>query len=253
MSSSSQTAFYAWQPEDLTSAVHCEIFKSGLDLLLHLALPAPEDQEFLDVWFREDMHDTIRRVSDAPLSSKHCCLYEGISLPMLSIAENPRLCLSGFFIEEIQNEYDDRTRLCATAEDPTSIGRWTYPHHCELQALFVTYPLVRLLYPHMPLYICANGMHIALTNSDGSQMDKTQDWTGQKQHSREVTKDIIVFDPISSTADSDLAFPLSTEHGELRIVPEHAMAAWYIEQYGYTGMAEQPIIDFCRSVRELRK
>jgi len=87
---------------------------------------------------------------------------------------------------------------------------WAILGMCDMIAIFVVFPIARLLFPEIKLYVVQCSGHVVVSNSEDLDDDKT-----------------IIFDLIAQYYDVDESLLVPR-----LVIPEESIPQWYLETYG---------------------
>lgn len=136
-----------------------------------------------------------------------------------------------------------RQSLIDQASDTLDLSYWCYLHQCHDQSVFITYPLIKILYPTIPIYLYEGFSHTVLLNCTPSQLTHISG----KVLSRDVNQPI-VFDLISQVINEPLDWIF---RGTGKVIPESKIMDWYISNFGYSDMNVHPLYTWFHDVYTL--
>jgi hypothetical protein len=245
---------YSWSQDDLKRTIHTELFKHGVSLCLEYASIGTHKTD-LDTWYQKDKYDMVKTIHDLPLHNKYKYVYDNnIPLSFMIRSENPNLFIDKFYpsnngdepismYNDVKEDFDVMKDIQNKSTHIHTLEWWTYLHMCQCQAVFIMYPIMKLLYPKMPIYLYSNGNHVVLSNTHFKDINKETNFTGNKTYSRNIDNDIIIFDMIGQVMDLDLKFSLS--HYELmECIEESNIPEWYSRNYGWNEIDDMSIYHF---------
>lgn len=130
----------------------------------------------------------------------------------------------------IRQDNETRQELIDKAKDKNCMEWWTFIHNCETQAVFLTYPALKILYPEMKFYLVSTGSHVFITNTNLPPKGKVEIGT-------DLSKPTI-FDPIGQSLN-DLEW-YEDDAAKWQVFDEEQMIPWFIKNYViYDGCREE--------------
>lgn len=141
------------------------------------------------------------------------------------------------YLSPCLDELDKITRLNVLnkLKDKTNknnIYWWSFVHQCVEVAIFIIYPICRLLFPEMDLYIYDGLRHTVVTNTIYIDIESSPLFTHKRG-------DDCIFDFISITLDESREWIFkhnsNIENSEEKFIVEQDIVNWYIQMYGYDG------------------
>ena len=199
------------------------------------------------VWFRGDPN-LIEELKSVPRYQYSTHLRD-YSLPYLSMCEDPEYYCTKYGQNhrstiKVQQDFETRAKLCQKATNRYDTAWWSYIHHCELVAVFLIYPFVKLRFPELVIYLYDCIHHVVIIGAPSS-MKKTEIIEFYKSHQTQAffskqTRDVTepcIFDIISLTMEEDLAwiFDSPTSNYAFRdscFINEKDIISWYLDSYG---------------------
>ena len=212
-------AFYSFTREDFEAAVHSHQFTAGVRHGLNLAFfpsamlfqGTPEE---LTLFTHDRQVDTTK-----------------YSLPYISPCEHPNN-YEGETRDLVVRDVDTRQQVMNKAHDIYDPEWWCYLHMCHVQALFILFPLMRLLYPKTTWYLCDSKNHVFLLNRALEEFDL--DKIGST--SRDVHAPLIV-DLISFCLNDLTNWGFQGPHVQCfkLTVDSPSIVPWIMDYFSYAG------------------
>lgn len=221
-------AFYEFTQEDFAKVIDDPRFLSGVKMLVEECF-FPSAQSFrgdsqllqkLELCPREELYDHVK---DYPL-------------PYITICEDPTFYEKNYgkdhpCTRNVQEDVATRQMLIDRAITKLDPAWWCGIHWCQDLALFLIYPLCRLLFPETTFYLYSGFYHTVITNFD----------PGLTQFKgRRLTRNIhepCIFDLVSLLLNLDMDWIF--ERVDRPSIPSHKMMEWHIDNFSYRGMDPQ--------------
>ena len=164
-------------------------------------------------------------------------LVKDYPLPYISPCEDPETYarnIESKGYKNVKQDVETRQMLLDKAKDKLDPAWWCYIHQCESLALFILYPICRILFPDMKLYLYDGELHKMLINKPLEEYKSKHD---KLKFTRDLTKPCI-FDLVSQLLEetSEFTFFGDDAYDSRRIIPSEKMMEWYIKSFSYTGM-----------------
>lgn len=248
---------FAFQRADFEKVADHPVFLHAVQLMLDDSFNL--DPEFAKTWFRGDPK-LIEELEKVPRENYGEYL-KNYSLPYLSICENPERYRDDpeygpdhECFQNVSGDLEVRNKICAKATDRYEPAWWAYLHNCENVAAFLMHAFVRILYPHLNVYLYRCMLHTVIIGAPKT-MSKAEviDYYRQNQNPKfwsEYTRDLTkpcIFDVIGFVLNEtsewifehwdkqkpDAAFK------ESLFIDGSQVVEWYIKNYGYHDMDTQ--------------
>lgn len=142
------------------------------------------------------------------------------ALPLLSCYDDPNNAVGKPWYSATLRDYEDLMRIILRAQDQFCIEYWCYLGQCPAQAVLITYPMCKLLWPEKSFDIVYDQNHVAV--SDGE----------------------FIYDPIAQSLGENIF------RGKLEYVPEANILPWYTSRYSYVGMDLKKYSDAFKSLTQ---
>jgi len=224
-------ALFEFTRDDIKKVINDERFLEGVRI-------AVEERFTLNPnYFRGD-HQLLN-LNIKEISSQ----IKNYSLPYLSFCEDPDYYANSYGEDnsmtlQVKSDWYTRQLLLEQAKDNLDPAWWCYIHECETQAIFILYPLCRLLFPDLQVYLYSGALHKVLINSTLNEYQT-------RPLSFSLTRDInqpCIFDLTSQLLKLDTEWIFDDLQGSIKpfddknIIKAENMIEWYVEQYGYQGI-----------------
>lgn len=139
-----------------------ELFQRGIKLCLENGFIADPS------WFRGDPA-ILEKIQSLPKEEWYEKCLKNYSLAYLSPCENPDTYKpNSRNYHEVMRDFKDREDLIKLATDPSQPAWYCYYHYhqCDALAVFVLYPMIKLLKPDQEIYLHKGVMHTVLSLVD---------------------------------------------------------------------------------------
>ena len=245
---------YHFTREDFVNVVDHHKFQSGLQLMLDETFNF--NTAFSKTWFRGDQK-LIQELIDVPRTN-YASFLKNYSLPYLSKCEDPEKYIKEYgdmhiFTLSIKQDLETRRKVIDDAKDRYSPSWWSFLHECEAEAVFLMYPLAKILFPENNTYIYRSplGKHTVIITAP-------KNWTKLEilnyfktimniSFNEGLTRDKskpMILDIIGFTLDEPMNWIF--EHwdkskedesfDEKFLIDEEKIINWYIVSYGYHNL-----------------
>lgn len=227
-------AFYEFTREDVTKVRSDPRFLRGVQLAVEEGFaPSP-------VWFRGDPE--LLKKCEGASRSEIWELVKEYPLPYISLCEDPE-AYEGENRKRVMVDVDTRNTLLNQAKDKDEMAWWTYVHCCNLQAVFITYPMLRLLYPTQNFFLYPSDAHVVILNQHPDHYTKLSN----VHRTRDLTEPCI-FDPIGLCTGEDYDFAMTPSYRGKVVIQSPDLIDWYAENYGYVGLDTKPMKEWFQTL-----
>ncbi len=223
-------ALYEFTREDFVKVVKDSRFLKGVQIAVEENFfPSKNsfrgDTELLSILEGLNRKDLWRHVKNYPLPYISYC--EDYNFYAKKYGNDNHMTIN------VKEDFQTRQKLLDQAKDKFEPAWWCYVHSCEVQSIFILYPMCRILFPNKRFSLYSTLLHKVLINSP---IDKYQtDQRGQK-FTRNINQPCF-FDLILQLFGGDIQwfFNKFTEIPP-EIIPPENMIEWYVKNYGYIGI-----------------
>lgn len=157
------------------------------------------------------------------------------SMPYISHCEDPLYYEKKYgkdheMTNDIKRDFETRNCLLHKITNKYNIHWWSLIHDCDYVAMFILYPICKILWPDQKFYLYDGLMHKVILNKPLKEY--------KIYHKKKFIRDInqaCVFDIIGQSIDADLDFVFYGEDAfsELRCIDEINILKWYETLYGH--------------------
>lgn len=239
--------FYQFTREDLAPLVETPRFQYALHMLIRESF-FPNQCNFRgDSSIIETIQHLRQDASNDPYDKlAYYNAMKSYSLPYLSFCENPDNYVTSIDQGTHQRLLEDvaiRDALIAQQGNPADPEWYAYIHNCENLAIFLMYPLCRMLFPKQRFYLYNGFYHKFIVN-----VPKIPEGFSPDERSLSLTRDITlpcVFDLIGQAMSKlPLAYQMRSKmmfgtvpSGEPNImIPANKIMDWYLAHYTYSDI-----------------
>lgn len=158
--------------EDLEKVVDNKLFQMGVRFCIEDGF----DPNLVEYDGNVEIQDIASKFKDIPVDKRYDGL-ENRPLPFYSYYDDP-------------NEYEMLKGLCESAVDKYEPSWYCFYHQCHIVAVFILYPLMKILYPERKIYLYA-GDHVFLINDILSKFKGINDFSLTRNLDQPCIIDII--------------------------------------------------------------
>lgn len=139
----------------------------------------------------------------------------------------------------IQQDLNDRQALINKSDVGNEIAKYTYLHHCQEQAVFITAALCKLMWGTNALkkmYVRTNMIHTVLTNYTTTKEEEEEEKV--KEETSQLVFDFIAqhYNDDDATADVRNYLLNDAELLGTTYIPYTEAGEWYIREFGSYGV-----------------
>ncbi|SNW62691.1 Hypothetical protein ORPV_787 [Orpheovirus IHUMI-LCC2] len=254
---------YEFNREDFQKVIQNKLFLMGLELMIEESFNPdvttfrgdPTILNYLVNKRPEDYYSVLKEYSfpylspcEDPIIYKDRCIdkieeFEKLE-PQPTIStynfddENNEL-LAYISYRDVEGDYQLRNKIIEMAKDKYDPAWYCYIHMCQPLAIFVLYPMMKILYPNSPLYLYNGKFHTVLILGNIEDMEEIRG----RNLSRDITKPVTV-DLISYCIGDNIDWIYDGEFETERCIPEASIMSWYTKNFTYYGMDYKKFYDW---------
>ena len=207
--------FYTFTRQDIEKVADHPGFLSGVKIAVEEMLHPDAD------FFRGDPE--LRKVLMTAPRGSYWDLVKEYPLPYISPCEDPEFYLEKYgpnhhCTRDVNQDVETRNELLRKAKNKMCVEWWTYLHGCQCQALFITYPMCKILFPEKKFYLYEGLDHVAVVSIEDDK--------------------VLIYDPISQALNESLDWLFWGDQSKYsranlkdNLIPEGDMVNWYVSNY----------------------
>lgn len=224
---------YKFTREDFEKVVNDERFISGVKFAINECFFP--DSEF----YRGDkkLFENIER-------EDYWNIIQNLPLPYISMCEDPIKYKKEYGKDDqstidVRGDYEDRIFLLKKSNDKYDPEWWCLIHNCQALAVFIIYPMLKILYPNQQFYLYDGISHTVIINSELKSYTNIS-----SGYTRDINNPCI-FDLVSHclSINSDWIFPIKldilqkiisggkTSFDESRRITSDKIIDWYVDNF----------------------
>jgi hypothetical protein len=247
--------------EDFEKVIDHPVYNAGISLLIqNTIIPLKNYHDF----YRGDakLFEELEKLD--PIEYWVHLNSQNISLPYMSFCEDPEKYVKLYGPEHTSTGYIKsdlvlRNQLISKATYKTSPYWWCMVHSCGEVAVFLLYPMFRILYPKSKIYLYAGPGHIVLIISPDLEKEEIvkvlRDGTDKKGRDGTLMVDLIGWCMDANIGYDGECWIFEPTHDGLldinRFVESGDIITWYCKNYGWDNMDYTPFTTFDKMVKEL--
>lgn len=220
-------SYYKFSREDLIKVADNPLFIESIKIVLEETFYI----ENSELWYHGDIR-LFKYLKTLP-KSKWFDILQNYSLIYLAPFETPNKYNTEHH-KELLEELNIRTKILEKTRDKYDPSWYAYIHCCQYTAVFIIYPIVKLLYPNQKFYLFDGIGHTVITNAP---LDQFKDYFQNSNihqklsYTRDVNKPCI-FDIISQCGDLNLDLLIPNDYCDpKKWIEESNIMTWYLQNY----------------------